>query len=403
MTFQSAIQKPELDLAALEAAFNKTKGQLFFKKGSGFLGPLLCTLKFKWEDRIQTACISADTLYWNPHFFLSLDEDTRVTVLAHELWHNGFLHGARIGNRDPELWNEAADHTINLMLKEHGYYMAGFPYLMDPQFSGMATDEVYDILSKNQPPQPQGNPQGQPGQGDDEDGEGQSPVQGHGQDGLGKDMLPVSAKEQSDAVARVTAASQIARMTGRPGDVPGEITVTIDRFLNPKLPWETLLFNFFNELTTQEYSFARPNRRYSDPIVPGVTGRNGLEHLIYYLDISGSISDEQILRFNSEVKYIKDVLDPELLTLVTFDTVLQDEYVFEKDDPFEKIVVTGRGGTDLEDVFAHAQKHQPTAMVVFSDLCVDIPPDPGIPVLWICCDSPNQEAPPFGRMIHLES
>ena len=69
-------------------------------------------------------------------------------------------------------------------------------------------------------------------------------------------------------------------MDAKPGDVPGEITLTIDTFLNPKLPWETILFNFFNAMTSEEYSFTRPNRRFHDPIVPGITGRNGLEHLI---------------------------------------------------------------------------------------------------------------------------
>ena len=359
----------------IDDLFNKTKGGLFYKKSAGFLGPLLAKLKMVWTMDMPTAAIGAKTLYWNPEFFMSLDKDTRVTVLAHELWHNAYLHGLRLNQRCPDVWNVAADHVINLMLQDHGYFMDGFPYLMDPQYRGMSTDQIYDLLNK---------PNGMPS----------------APNTLGQDVLPISGADINDAIADVVSAAHTARITGSPGDIPGEITLTIDQFLNPKLPWETILFNFFNALTSQEYSFTRPNRRYCDPIMPGITGRNGLEHLIYYLDISGSITDEHILRFNSEVKFIQDVLEPEMLTLVTFDTEIQDEYNFEKGDPFEKIVVTGRGGTDLTEVFEHATKLQPTAMVIFTDMEVDIPEDPGIPLIWVCVDSPTTTAP-YGQIIHL--
>jgi len=361
---------------------NKTKGQLFFQQGAGFLGRLLCKVSFVWSTEIDTAAISSKKLYWNPDFFMKLDAKTRVTVLAHELWHNALMHGARLNGRCPDVWNIAADHVINLLLKQHGYYMDGFPYVMDAQFVGWSTDEIYDHLQK-------------PG------GPGSTPPPGS-EDGLGQDIMPAGADDLPDLIADVVAAMAGAGMSGgKPGDIPAEITLIIDKFLNPKLPWETILYNFFNALTSQEYSFTRPNRRYEDPMIPGITGRNGLEHLIYYLDISGSITDQHILRFNSEVKFIQETLTPERLTLVTFDTEIHDVYEFEKDDPFEKIVVTGRGGTDLADVFEHAQANNPTAMIVFTDLEVGIPDNPGIPIIWICVDNLNKTVP-YGQLIHLK-
>ena len=360
---------------SIDTLFQKTKGQLFFKKRAGFLGPLLGKLNFEWDSTIPTAAISATTLYWNPSFFESLDPDTRVTVLAHELQHNARLHGARMGNRDPELWNIAGDHVINLDLKEHGFYMDGFPYLMDPQFTGMSTEDVYDRLLKQAQPKP-------------------CPF-------LGGDIIPADPKEVPKMVANTVAAASIARMNRKPGDVPGEVTRIVDEFLNPKLPWEVLLANFFNEITTEEYSYARPNRRYEDPLLPGRMGRNGLEHLCYYLDVSGSITDDQVLRFNSEVKHVKERFEPELMTLITFDTKIRDRYVFEKDEPFEKIVVTGRGGTKLEDVYDHIMTVRPTAAIIFTDLGVRIPPNPGIPIIWICVDNPKATVP-YGRLIHID-
>ncbi|MGQ0565626.1 MAG: vWA domain-containing protein [Gemmobacter sp.] len=364
----------------IKRLLDRTKGRLFTKKGAGFLGSLLAKVGFVWTRDMPTAAINPKTLYWNPDFFMDLDEETRITVLAHELWHNAFLHGARRGDRCPDIWNVAADHVINLMLKEHGYFMGGFPYVMDEQFRGMSTEEVYDILIR-------------PGGG----GDAASSSPGAN---LSGDVLDVPDAQVADAVADVVSAAHVARMSGKPGNIPGEIELVIETFLHPKLPWETILFNFFNAMTSQEYSFTRPNRRYHDPIIPGITGRNGLDHLIYYLDISGSITDDHILRFNSEVKYIQETLQPERLTLVTFDTKIQDVYEFEREDPFEKIVVHGRGGTSLHEVFEHAQANAPTAMIVFTDLEVGIPPNPGIPIVWVCIENPSK-AVPYGQLVHV--
>lgn len=363
----------------IETLLNKTKGQLFFQKNAGFLGSLLCKVTFKWDSSIPTAAINSKTLYWNPEFYLSLDKDTRVTVLAHELWHNAYLHGVRRGDRCPDIWNQAADHRINNDLNKHGYYMGGFPYLMDPKYADdeWSTDLIYDdIISSG------GKPMERP---------------------MGTDIMPTGDQGEIDkAISDVVGAMATAKMTGMaPGDMPGEVSMTIDKFLNPKLPWETILHNFFNALVQEEYSYARPNRRYNDPILRGLTGRNGLEHLVYFVDVSGSITDEQVLRMNSEVKYIQEQLNPERLTLITFDHEIQDTFEFERDDPFPYLEIHGRGGTSLHEPWEYLERHRPTACVVFTDLEVGIPENPGVPIIWVCTDNEYAQVPPYGQLIHL--
>lgn len=366
---------PQSDIDTL---FNKTKGNLFFQKNAGYLGSLLCQVTFRWDSSIDTAGINPTTFVWNPDFFLSLDKDTRVTVLAHELWHNGYLHSVRLGDRCPDIWNQAADHRINNDLKKHGYYMGGFPYLMDPKYEddSWTTDLIYDDLISSG-----GKPMERP---------------------MGSDVIYTDKQGDKDkAVSAVVGAMTTARMTGAPaGDMPGEIGMLIDKFLNPKLPWETILYNFFNALVQEEYSYARPNRRYEDPLLRGLTGRNGLEHLVYFVDVSGSITDEQVLRMNSEVKYIQEQLNPERLTLITFDHGIQDIFEFERDDPFPFIEIHGRGGTSLYEPWEYLKRNQPTACVVFTDLCVDIPENPGIPLIWVCTDNAYAEVP-YGQLIHI--
>lgn len=363
----------------IDKLFQRTKGKLFFNQScSGLLGTLLCKLEFKWTTEIPTAAINPKILLWNPDFFLKLDEETRVTVLAHELNHNARMHGIRRGNRDPETWNRAGDYVINVDLLDQGFYMGGFPYVLDQKYRGWSTEDVYDDLMKKQDPKskPKPNP-------------------------LGQDIMPadeMTAAEKIEAISDVIGAITVAKQSGQPGSIPNEVETYLDEFLNPILPWNTLLYNFFNEMTNQEYSYARPNRRYEDPLMRGLSGANELEHLIYYLDISGSTSDEQVTRFNSEVKFIWDELAPKKLTLVTFDTQIQDIFVYEEGDEFEKLKVHGRGGTDLRDVYRHMQQEAPTAAIIFTDLYVHIPDDPKIPIFWAVSGNPNASVP-YGKLV----
>jgi predicted metal-dependent peptidase len=384
----------------LDQLLAKTKGRLFFKHAAGFLGSLLCDHEFVWDESCPTAWCNGSKIGWNPKFFTWLTPDERVTVLAHELWHTGYLHMTRIGDmRCPDYWNKAADFVINNRLQKDGYLfgdkLMSLRPCLDRQYDDMTTEQVYDLITPpdgGKPmPQPGGDPGGDPSQGDPLSGDLREPEAGD------------KSGTQDKLIAKVVKAAQSSRMAKEAGVVPGETELLIDEFLNPILPWEVLLQRYFTELSKDDYSWKRPSRRYEDDYLPSIDGDNGLEHIIYYLDISGSVSDADILRFNSEVKFIHDVLAPKKLTLVTFDTELHDFYEFADDEAFEKIVVTGRGGTSLHEVQEHIKKHRPTAAVIFSDLyCTPMQEDPGVPVLWVVVDHKTAEVP-FGQMIHIKS
>lgn len=391
MTLTAATDLPE----GIDRAFNKVKGKLFFKKGAGFLGSLLGQIRFQWTRDVDGAAISPSCLYWNPDVFLKEDEETSITTLAHELWHNALSHHSRRGTRCPDIWNIAGDHVINLLLKEHGYYMGGFPWVMDDKYKKWSTDDIYDdLIASGMKPFAAPSMLILPGDlGHDPSGDGQKTRN------QGRDVIESSSNEESaEAMGKVITAYTQSKFTCKPGEVPGEIETVIDKYLNPKLPWNVILFNYFNAMIEEIYSYARPNRRYDDPLMPGLIGREGLENLMFASDISGSITDQQILRFFSEGKSIHDNLCPEMMTFVTFDTEVHDVFRIHKDDPFESFKITGRGGTDLEDLFEFARKENPTALVIFTDLEVNIPENPGIPIIWIVVDNPSAQVP-YGQLI----
>jgi predicted metal-dependent peptidase len=382
----ASVPEDTIDLHQLTRELDRTKSAVFLGSNAAFLGSLMCSLTFSWTRDIETAATNGIDLYWNPDWFKALPQKTRESVLLHELWHVARLHMVRLGTRDPKTWNIACDARINNDLENEGYTFGGTkPYLNhDYDLNGIAPEEdIYDLLSRQNPLPPAPNGWG----GTKEEG----------------DILPPDNAQKQAAVNAVVQAVQSAKMMGQAGNIPGDIEETLRQFLEPVIPWEVVLMQFFTDLLTEDYSWRRPNRRYCDMYLPSrFTDDGRLEHLAYYLDVSGSITKQDILRFNSEVKYIQTVLKPQRLTLVQFDTRITAVKEFQESDPFDEIRVIGRGGTCLVPVREHIRETEPTAAIIFSDLCVK-PMEPlgrDTPVIWVATGNPGATVP-FGKLIHI--
>lgn len=391
------VQYADVDYEALERDFDRVKAKVFLGKSAAFLGPLMCGLNFHWSMDQETACTNGLTLQWNPKFYWQIPLMTRVTILVHELWHVALLDMIRRGDRDPEMWNIAADIRINNMLVQDGYTFEGFRPYIDRSMDGMSAEEIYEKRYGN--------------------------LKGRTRDEIIKEFehlpewkdftfdMPLPEKDliepevdPSTIINTVIGAYHSANMSGGAGSVPGEIELLLKRFLSPKLPWEQLLHAFFNELANHDYRWNKPNRRYADIYLPSLQEEEegGLDHIMYFLDVSGSISDMDVTRFNSEVKYIKDTLNPEKLSLIQFDTKIQDVQIFEKEDPFEELLVKGRGGTSLVPVRDYIIKHRPTAVVIFTDLCcapMEKLPIP-VPLIWVCINNTGATVNE-GQLVHI--
>lgn len=370
----------DLDIPGLDRMFDQTKARVFLGKNASFFGSLLCSMNFYWTGDDETACTDGVTLCWNPYWFLKLPVDTRTTVLMHELWHPARLHGIRRGTRDPVWWNIAADHRINNDLLDEGYSFDGLIPCLDRKYRGdVVEEEIYEDLTKGMLIIPTDAWTGKQLQ--------------KGPDGTltGGDLLP--GLEESDpaaahheAIGRVVQAQQVAQMAGGGTPFDEKIQAILKQFLAPIVPWDILLHRFMQELAKKSRSWARPNRRYPDMYLPSIhVDKGALQHLVFFEDVSGSISDSDALRFNSEVKYIKDKYQPEKLTLVQFDDQITQEKVFEKKDKFQEIKIVGRRGTNLTPVRQWIIDNRPTAAIIFSDLyCTPMEKLPfNIPIIWV--------------------
>lgn len=371
---------------------DQASARLFIGNQGAFYGSLVCTANIKFSKSISTACTNGTTITFNPDFFLKCSPDFRIFVLVHELKHIAYLHFPRRGDRDPKLWNMACDHVINHDCVADGYkYDEGFPFLMDPQYKGMLEEEIYNLLLQNQKDQ-------QP------DGPGSNVFSddlGEPEEGIGEDsgLSPEQVKQQvANAVAKAMQAAKAVQ-----GSIPGAVEQNFNKFIKSIVPWERHLEKHFIDLGSEDRTWMRPNRRYEDVYLPSLVQEyDRLTKVNMYIDVSGSIEDSHIVRFLSEMKYIKEAFNPEEMRIVQFDHIIQEDQLFTADQTIEDVVIIGRGGTSLEGVLQHIEDTRPTVSIIFSDLeCV--PMDrPSFPtdVIWLILG--DWFKPTFGTSIVIE-
>ena len=141
-------------------------------------------------------------------------------------------------------------------------------------------------------------------------------------------------------------------------------------------------------------TYMRPNRRQHGMggklLLPGRFPKRGhvnrLTHLTYALDVSGSITQKQAQQFHNSVRTIKELLNPAMLTVLFFDTRIKLEKTFTDKEKYGNIQVQAGGGTDLTDVWKRTAELGSDALVIFTDLCVTIPPKPEWHCIWLVPD-----------------
>jgi predicted metal-dependent peptidase len=298
----------------------------------------------------------------------------------------------RKGDRCPDIWNIACDVWINRDLIKNSYELTPpESWVIRPDLDHIEMEEdIYDWLIS-------------PGGG------GMKPHSGP-QGGCGKcqqaNKPAPTTQIKQQMINNVVKAKQAALISNQPGAIPSNMQAILDKFLKPVVPWEKHLHQWMTDLLEEDYTWSRPNRRHMamGMYLPSRFEDEGrLEHLMFYQDVSGSISDRDSLRFNSELKFVWETYKPKKMTIIQFDTIIQKIDVLEEDQPFDEIRIVGRGGTCLKCVRKHIMDNRPTAAIIFSDLYVEpMVPGPECPILWVAVDNKDARVN-FGKLIHIKA
>jgi len=328
-------------------------------------------------------------MYINPELFFAYSSDVQVGVIQHEIWHVILGHQNREYSRNHDMFNVAADLSINKnmvpqnCLPEGGCFYDVKPFKLPAK---LAVEEYYKLILDDQ------NLQKQLGVGSGKDtikitidDHGVWTVEGD-DEGINSDLAKEWVKK---AVERC----------GGIGNVPGEVAHIVSEMIQPsKLDWRRILQMFVNRNVKgkREQTWMRYSKR-----LPGlIKGKKKalIPKLGVLIDSSGSISDEELNAFNFEVHHVHKRGIP--VRVVVFDMVVHNDY--EYNGKFQEI--KGRGGTDVRPALTLVEK-DPTisAVVVLTDMETPFPDSTKYAkqTLWISVGR-NDIVPPFGKVIKMQ-
>ncbi len=361
----------------------KAKAQLVVEQP--FFASLLLGMEMSPDESIPTFATNGEWIKYNPKWAATLSLPETVFVLAHEVMHCVFQHMYRKNKRHHLKWNIAGDYIINDLLKTEKIGIMPKGCLDDSNLvqKGKGTTEgVYNLLPEPPKDQKPGDPGG--------------PLDDV-QDGA-KDEAEASQKE-AEMKVRVMQAQNAAKACGK---VSAGIERLVGEFTKPKIDWKNVLRHFLTEKAKIELSYAKPKRRWlgDDIILPSLSGER-VGSIVIAIDCSGSICQDVLKAFGSEIKGIIEDVSPLMTHVIYFDSEVLRKESFSPDDNFT-IKAVGGGGTAFSPIFKRIDKDdiQPVGCVVLTDLqCSDFGKVPGYPVLWTSTDL---DKAPFGEVVKLK-
>ncbi len=413
------------------------------------------------KEQMPTLATDGMHVFYNAEFCKSLTKGERVFAMAHELFHGLFEHAGKssrfeqytginwvkiMKNGTPEeqadakaksqLWNFAADFIVNDGLVEAhvGEFIKTIPILHDDKYRGWSVEEVYDDLLENPDQIPQGAqcldehieinvvPDGEM------DGDG-SPKQES--DGAGNTKITMSESDyeklkkqwQDTMFSAATAQKEHeARESQAAGCIPSAIQRLIDDLSKPKANWKAFLRRACTQIINRRYTFRTPNKALFSQgwTLPGFRDRHNKLDIAVFVDTSGSVQEEQLTAFVSEMQGMLAAFPRYKVHVNCFDgAVVEDSVmVLEKSsgpagwaDVKANIMkfigkIGGGGGTDFmcNWEYLKERKMKPRMIIMLTDgyPCGDWGIKDYAPTIFFMMGNRGNITAPFGHSIHYE-
>ncbi len=325
-----------------------------------FYGEIFSHVEFIRNDSVPTIGTNGKIIIYNDGFLRSVSVPKRNYILMHELMHIILKHWKRDAERNPGIWNLAADYVVNDMLDK----CIVFPIINDLLFAApegrMHLDEYddepvedlyYKILS---------NPKN-----------------------YRKDLRTVMRdiyiieplspadeemweSELNDAISK--SAGKYCSKGGWNRIPPYCLSLVVSRLL----PWKRILKEYLSSFETEDISYTTPERKYihMDLILPGY-GKDEeikLQNIWAFVDASGSISPEEMNEFITQLFRISTDFKA-VLNIVYWHSGIADVYRDVNNKELCTATPTSSGGTNPECIyrFLDENKIDPTVMLILTD------------------------------------
>jgi predicted metal-dependent peptidase len=366
------------------------KARVKLLKDSPFFGTLLLHAPIREVNHIPTAATDGVGLMFNPDFVDTLNDNQFRGILIHEVLHAALLHVPRMQDVfqvDPATANIACDIVVNGICDDNKIELTDGA-VRDDKLKHLSVREIYSILKQRQSkdknhlqkkygvsgvnhclanPDPDQKGEGE-GQGDgDEEGQG------------------IGSKEGTDWNDVMTKAATIARMKNA-GPVGAAMDRIFSELLQPTIDWRTILYKY---ITESRNDFSGYDRRhvYNGLYLDDFSGNQ--VHILTYIDVSGSIDEELLTDFMSEVNGAINSVESVKGEAHCFDTRLH--YVCDIANITTEFKLIGGGGTCFQCIFKHIEEYRKEhpcdtiLPIILTDGYADLDLPPTSPLLWVIC------------------
>ena len=385
------------------------------------------------DDKFTAYTDGVNKRYSKP-FLETIDCEPKLRGLVlHENLHVALKQiprGKDMFKEDSKIANMAADFVVNDIIANIKGTISGgneaivqLPEgaLYDPFFHNWNMREVYNYIRKENPQRGKGTGSSSDGH-EDGDEQNSSPSQGGkqnsnnkikangkeydmGGDGFDehdwesfKDITPEELKELSDGIDK--ALREGGMLAGRMG---AKMPRAIGELLEPKIDWRDALRDFVSSAMKgkDEFTWRKMNKRQlaNDMYLPSMENET-IGEVIVAIDTSGSIGGAELTEFATELASICDLVQPDAVRVLWWDTMVHGEQVF-KADSYGQIASLlkplGGGGTHVGSVatYINEKKLNAECVIVFTDGYVEHDIEWNIvpPTLWMITQNRGLEVP----------
>lgn len=338
---------------------------LRLRRKTPFFGALALFLEHVLDEQVPTACTDGREVRFNPKFVDSLASAELDAVMVHELLHAALLHIPRRRERDPLLWNVAADIVVNgIIRKQQGLHLPLNPCI-DASLENYEVEEVYEILLDR--------------------GTAETITW------IGVDLLPggggggLSEGEKRELEAHWKQAwhqaATIAQAFGQ-DSIPNNILRHMENILDPMLDWRSLLWRF---MVRTPVDFTEFDRRLIGRGIYLETLAGETVSVRIAVDTSGSIDSKELSQFLAEVREILRLYPHIHAQLFYADAALYGPFDLEEESLAKPV---GGGGTSFVPFFERMHEEvdfgESTVLIYLTDGHGTFPKQPPTQsVLWV--------------------
>lgn len=399
----------------------------------GFYGLLLMHMIYSIDEGCETAYTDGERIAFSPTFLEELSDKELDFVMMHEILHVVLQHCLRGEDKDNERYNIAADIVINsTIMHENDDKASSITLLKYGESMHIAPDgkegylftaeEVYEMLQSKQKDSDSGNEKskkagnvgskkGRAGKVQQSRKNMDKPVAKRWDDHSQWGKFEEDSKLRDVWVknfAECCEAINVRDKSNNRGTLPMFAQRMLEKLKEPQTDWRMILNDFIQEEIC-DYSFSPPDRRFQDSpfFLPDFNemGKNdNVSDILFFIDTSGSISDNDMTTAFSEIKGAIDQYDGKLKGwLGFFDAAIIEPKPFSSFEEFIVIKPAGGGGTDFQIIFEYVDQHmkekEPNCIIILTDGYAPFPKEElanDIPVLWLIN---NQDVtPPWGKV-----